>query len=141
MHEKIRKWSLRYMREAYRHMGRYDRKLLIAGSSIFFYMLFGIFVFHALEDWGFIDAFYFTGVTLTTIGYGDLYPVTAAGKVFVVLYALVGIGIVFYCLGIVGQKYFEREEERLAVIFKHAGRTRRPKRRRARAKNEHHELE
>ena len=32
-------------------------------------------------------------MTLTTVGYGDLHPVTAAGKVFTMLYVFVGVGV------------------------------------------------
>jgi voltage-gated potassium channel len=40
-----------------------------------------------------VDAFYFSVVTLTTIGYGDFAPQTDAGKLFTAGYALVGVGI------------------------------------------------
>jgi voltage-gated potassium channel Kch len=40
-----------------------------------------------------VDAFYFSVVTLTTVGYGDLAPETDAGKLFTAVYVLVGIGI------------------------------------------------
>jgi len=40
-----------------------------------------------------VDAFYFSVVTLTTVGYGDFAPKTDAGKLFTAVYVLVGIGI------------------------------------------------
>ena len=40
-----------------------------------------------------VDAFYFSVVTLTTVGYGDFAPRTDAGKLFTAVYVLVGIGI------------------------------------------------
>ena len=40
-----------------------------------------------------VDAFYFSVVTLTTVGYGDFAPETDAGKLFTAVYVLVGIGI------------------------------------------------
>ena len=36
----------------------------------------------------FRNAFFFAGVVGTTIGYGDIYPVTTGGKVFCMFYAL-----------------------------------------------------
>ena len=39
-------------------------------------------------------------VTLTTVGYGDLYPVTAGGKVFTFLILFVGLGLVAVPAGI-----------------------------------------
>ena len=37
---------------------------------------------------GFVDAVYFIVVTLSTIGYGDITPISEAGKVFTMLLAL-----------------------------------------------------
>ena len=50
-----------------------------------------------VEGWGVIDSLYFSVITLTTIGYGDLYPSNALSKVFTILYVLMGAGaLVFF---------------------------------------------
>lgn len=41
-----------------------------------------------------LDAAYFTIITLTTVGYGDIYPVTAVGKIFVMILVVAGLGTV-----------------------------------------------
>jgi voltage-gated potassium channel len=46
-----------------------------------------------VEGLRFVDALYFSVVTLTTVGYGDFAPQTDVGKLFTAVYALVGIGI------------------------------------------------
>jgi voltage-gated potassium channel Kch len=53
----------------------------------------GAFFYRQVEDLSWLDSFYFTIVTLTTVGYGDISPETTAGKVFTMAYLLVGIGI------------------------------------------------
>ena len=58
---------------------------LIIGSGTVFYRL--------IEDWTWVDAFYFTIITLTTVGYGDLYPTRTVSKLFTVMIVLIGIGL------------------------------------------------
>lgn len=57
--------------------------LLIVGTI--FYVL--------IEGWSVIDAVYFSAMSLATVGYGDVVPETAVGKLFTVVYVLAGIGI------------------------------------------------
>lgn len=53
----------------------------------------GTIFYQAVERWGWIDSLYFTVITLTTIGYGDLSPSTPGSKLFTVVLVLVGIGL------------------------------------------------
>ncbi len=46
----------------------------------------------AVEHFSFIDALYFTIVTISTVGYGDIHPVSAAGKLLSLGLIVVGIG-------------------------------------------------
>ena len=70
----------------------------------------GTVVYHFIEGWTWIDALYFSVVTLTTVGYGDLYPITDAGKLFTVGYIILGIGIF---LSFVDTVYHHYREEAL----------------------------
>ncbi len=72
---------------------------LVILSSLFVYLAAcGIYFFERVkqpEDFGSIpDAMWWAIVTLTTIGYGDVYPVTTGGKIFTALVALVGVGLI-----------------------------------------------
>jgi hypothetical protein len=53
----------------------------------------GTLVFAMVEHFSLVDAFYFTVVTITTVGFGDLHPVTPTGKVLAVFLILTGVGI------------------------------------------------
>src|SRR5215467_5163358 len=38
--------------------------------------------FHFIEGWGWFDAFYMTLTTMTTIGYGEIHPLSHTGRIF-----------------------------------------------------------
>ncbi len=46
----------------------------------------------AAEGFTFLDAFYFIIVTMATVGYGDVHPVTPSGKVLAILVIVTGVG-------------------------------------------------
>ena len=65
----------------------------------------GTISYHYLEGWSWIDALYFSIITLTTIGYGDFSPQTTAGKLFTIAYVILGIGIILGFINTVFQHY------------------------------------
>lgn len=86
-------------------------KFLGIFSAVILLFFIGTFAYHQLEGWSYIDSFYFTGVTLTTIGYGDLAPTTDSSKIFTVFFAIAGIGILLVTLTFLGQYFLQREKE------------------------------
>jgi voltage-gated potassium channel len=53
----------------------------------------GTLFYRSAEGWSTLDALYFSVVTLTTIGFGDLAPTGDGAKLFTIIYSLLGIGI------------------------------------------------
>lgn len=103
-------------------MERTSEHLVVAISLIIFFLFIGTLFFHLVEGWRFIDAFYYTGITLTTVGYGDFTPTQDISKIVSVLFAFLGIGIVFYSVTLLAEGYFERQAKRVqALREKHAG--------------------
>jgi len=55
-------------------------------------------------------------VSLTTVGYGDLYPITVGGKIFTFFILMIGLGIVAVPTGIIASSLTKvREEEKSSV--------------------------
>ena len=59
----------------------------------------------------FFEAVYWATVSLTTVGYGDIYPVTTAGRVITMVSSLFGIAIVALPAGIITAGYMEEMVE------------------------------
>ena len=55
----------------------------------------------------FFDAFYWASCTLTTVGYGDIYPISSTGRAISIISSIVGIAIIALPSGIVTAGYME----------------------------------
>ena len=60
----------------------------------------------------FFEAVYWATVSLTTVGYGDIYPVTSVGRVITMVSSIFGIAIVALPAGIITAGYMKELEER-----------------------------
>lgn len=69
----------------------------------------GAFAYHFVEGWGIFDSFYFVVVTVTTIGYGDFFPVTSAGKIITMFFAFFGVATALYILSKVSSSIFRKD--------------------------------
>ena len=65
-------------------------------------------VYRWLEGWSWLDALFFSVVTISTVGYGDLVPQTAAGKIFTILYIFSGIGLFVAAAGAMAETLIQR---------------------------------
>jgi len=78
---------------------------------------FGTVSYHYIEDWSWVSSFYFTVCTLTTVGYGDMYPTTEFSRLFTAVYTLAGVSIAFTALGIMGATYLRARESQFAEML------------------------
>jgi voltage-gated potassium channel len=73
----------------------------VTGISLALALLAAIFVggvvgYMVIEGWSFWDAFYMTVITVTTVGYREIHPMSRAGEIFTSVLLLVGVGTAFY---------------------------------------------
>jgi voltage-gated potassium channel len=52
----------------------------------------------AIEGWSFADAFYMSAITITTVGYREVEPLSRAGQMFTIVLLFFGVGAAFYIL-------------------------------------------
>jgi voltage-gated potassium channel len=71
----------------------------------------GTLFYWRFEDWTIIESLYFSIVTLTTVGFGDLSPTTAGTQIFTIFYILTGIGVFVALLASVAEKYIEQKAD------------------------------
>ena len=66
-----------------------------------------------IEDWRLLDALYMTIITLGTIGYQEVQPLSDAGRIFTMLLIIVGVGIVAIVFGTIAEHLVSRQFFRL----------------------------
>lgn len=80
-------------------------------SLLFFVLvilLIGTFFYHKVEGWRWLDSFYFSSMSLTTVGYGDFVPKTDIGKIFTIFYIFSGVGVILGFITSVANKAHEK---------------------------------
>ena len=65
--------------------------------------------FHFLEGWTYFDGFYMVLTTFTTIGYGEVHPLSHAGRWFNVFLIVCGVSLMFLLIGTLTQALLEFE--------------------------------
>ena len=90
--------------------------------AVFYIFITALIMFNAEEDINpetgqylfdnFFDAFYWAACTLTTVGYGDLYPISDVGRVISIISSMVGIAIIALPSGILTAGYLDELKSR-----------------------------
>ena len=65
--------------------------------------------FRFVADWNLVDAFYMTIITLSTVGYTEVNPLTEADKLFVSGFLVVGLGVVTFSVVHIGESIVRAE--------------------------------
>jgi voltage-gated potassium channel Kch len=89
------------------------RDIRVRGLLVFAFSMIALatVTFWLLEDWSLLDAAFFSVVTISTVGYGELVPQTVLGKLFAMFYILVGLGVFVAAASAVAEALMRRREQ------------------------------
>jgi len=80
-----------------------ERRLARAAVLLALLLALGTGGYMAIEGWSFLDALYMTVTTITTVGFQEVHPLSSAGRVFVIVYLIFGLGVFLFAVVQVGE--------------------------------------
>ena len=94
-----------------------NRFVLLIGSLIPVTVVLNLILVYFEKDAGsgidnFSHAVWYMVVTLTTVGYGDLYPATTGGKVIGYIYVFASLGVLGFLFSTISNKVYKMLEEK-----------------------------
>jgi voltage-gated potassium channel len=72
------------------------REILLASTALFVVIAIGSTGYVLIEGWPWMDGLFMTFITLSTIGFGEVHPLSPLGRIFTIFLAITGIGIVTF---------------------------------------------
>ncbi|WP_292291080.1 potassium channel family protein [Marivita sp.] len=86
--------------------------VIVAGGTAFF---------RWAEGWSWLDAYFFTVVTLSTVGYGSLVPATTLGKIGTTVFIFVGLSVFVVAIQQFGMFAMRKREEHVEWLVGRLG--------------------
>eukprot|EP00831_Metopus_contortus_P035100 TRINITY_DN2794_c0_g1_i4.p1 TRINITY_DN2794_c0_g1~~TRINITY_DN2794_c0_g1_i4.p1 ORF type:complete len:368 (-),score=74.11 TRINITY_DN2794_c0_g1_i4:339-1442(-) len=94
--------------------------LLLSAYLFLAVIAFGTTGYIVLEDWNFVDSLYMTVVTVSTVGFGEVHPLSPAGRLFTVFLIIFGVGVVAYGIANLAESLFQRQMSFFSPFLKQA---------------------
>ena len=105
--------AVRYSKSIKRVMNVFKKQkeslLVVCGIAVMYVLIAALTIFNVEPDSfkNYFDAIYWATVSLTTMGYGDIYPVTTAGRIVTMVSSFMGIAIVALPAGIITSGFMD----------------------------------
>ncbi len=81
----------------------HEKQVVISIASAVLLILTGTLGYMLLEGWDPVDALYMTVITLATVGYREIHPMSRMGQIYTMVLIVVGVGFFLYVAGTVIQ--------------------------------------
>jgi len=98
-------------------------QFILAGIYLITVIIIGASGYMLLEGYRFIDALYMTVITISTIGFREVQPLSDGGKIFTIFLIFASLGILTYFITLLTQNLFQRQ-----LRFFYTGQNRKNKR-------------
>ena len=85
------------------------RGLLVIFGLLSVVLAAGAVGFHVVEGWAWFDSFYIALITLTTVGFGEVFPMSTQGRVFASIFMLSGVTAMFVSIALLGDLVIKLE--------------------------------
>jgi voltage-gated potassium channel len=105
------------------------RRFRLPGALLAVVVVYGTAGYMLVEHWNLLDAFYMTVITISTVGYGEVHPVSAIGRIFTTTLIIGGVGILLYGFGVFAEtlseghfieyRRYRRLERQIAAMRQH----------------------
>jgi len=95
-------------------------------TTMFTIIVAGTVFFHFVEGWTWLDSYFFTVITLSTVGYGSLVPATAIGKIATTVLIFAGLGVFAVAIQQFGAYTMRKREEHSEWLVAHMGGAEKP---------------
>jgi len=90
-------------------MGRFRRRIALIVAAIALMLVVGTVGFVIIERYPLFDAFYMTVITISTVGYAEIHPLSHAGRVFNSFLIMFGVTLMLLAVGGMTQAIIELE--------------------------------
>ncbi|WP_456433631.1 potassium channel family protein [Thermosulfuriphilus sp.] len=77
------------------------KKVIISILAAIGIITLGVVGYEIIEGWSLLDALYMTLITVTTVGYGEVHPLSEEGRIFTLVILFLGVALVLYVFSMV----------------------------------------
>jgi len=84
-----------------------NKRLTVAFSILFLTLVTGSAGYHFIEGFDYFKSLYLTIVTVSTVGYGDVYARSTGGMIFALVLIIAGVGTMFYTVSLFAETLVE----------------------------------
>ena len=88
---------------AAREDSHFRRRILASVGFITFNAVGATIAYQIIEGWSLLDSLYMVAITLTTVGFGEVYPLSLAGRILTLGLVVFGVGGAIYALAAIAE--------------------------------------